>query len=112
MLPHKFLKFFDGPRQDVYIIEILRKQIDLQNNKKSIEYKDNKYSFWTFKLKNLKFLYQALKTIKVYSVGSERVFFISWNFENKLKAWLNRKSMDGLCFLKLYFIKQKKKWNI
>ena len=59
--------------------------------------------------KNLELLYQALKTIKPSSVASERVFSISVNFVNKLRTQLNSKSIDVLCFLKSYFIKQKNK---
>ena len=53
---------------------------------------------------SLEKLYNALLTIQPTSTASERVFSISGNFMTKIRSQLNMQTLNGLVFLKYYFL--------
>lgn len=58
--------------------------------------------------KNLELLKSALNSIQPTSTECERVFSLSSHFCTKIKSRLSDNSLNNLCFLKSYFLRNKK----
>lgn len=53
-------------------------------------------------------LYNALMTIQPTSTASERTFSVAGNFKTKIRSQLNEETLNGLVFLKYYFLRTNK----
>ena len=73
----------------------------LDKELKLIEANQGKMGYYTEKL------FQALFTIQSTSTSSERVFSVASSFLTKVRNQLKMETLDGLVFLKYYFINKK-----
>lgn len=91
------------------INKFLEEPQEITSNLKTLKAEFSIYESTNKRTKNLDLLFDALKTICPTSVPSERVFSISGNFVTKIRSSLSDRSVDALCFLKTYFLKNETK---